>query len=392
VIAGHFNDRLTGDAVANLLEGSGGDDTLSGGGGNDTLVGGAGSDHVVFLLTPDSGGVDRINDFLPANDKLVFDNATFSALGTAGNFGAGDARFAAGAGFTSGQDVSDRLIYNTTNGNLYYDPDGSGGGASQLVATFAGNPGLAATDISIQGAGGGGDGGTPGGDSVVGTEGHDSLTGTVGNDTLTGLGGNDTLNGGDGGTDFYDGGTGFDTIDLRAPVTGITVNFAAGSIEGARTGSFTAVERLLAGNGNDHLVGAAGGQNLSGRSGNDTLAGAAGVDTLWGGAGADQFIFAENGNANADLLYDFTSGSDKVVADNSAMAALGAEGNFATGDSRFRAGAGITTGQDGDDRLIYNTSTGSLYYDADGSGSGGSLLVVTLQGNLTFAASDITIV
>jgi hypothetical protein len=40
-------------------------------------------------------------------------------------------------------------VYNITTGSLYYDPDGSGTGAAQIVATFQGNPAIAATDITV---------------------------------------------------------------------------------------------------------------------------------------------------------------------------------------------------------------------------------------------------
>ena len=39
-------------------------------------------------------------------------------------------------------------LYNTSTGQLYYDADGSGAGAAQLVATLDGAPALAATDIA----------------------------------------------------------------------------------------------------------------------------------------------------------------------------------------------------------------------------------------------------
>jgi Ca2+-binding RTX toxin-like protein len=41
------------------------------------------------------------------------------------------------------------VIYNTSTGQLYYDADGSGAGASQLIATLSGAPGLTATDIAV---------------------------------------------------------------------------------------------------------------------------------------------------------------------------------------------------------------------------------------------------
>ena len=62
----------------------------------------------------------------------------------------GDARFAAGAGFTSGRDASDRVVYDTSTGNFYYDADGSDAHPAQLIGTLQGAPSLAATDITTQ--------------------------------------------------------------------------------------------------------------------------------------------------------------------------------------------------------------------------------------------------
>ena len=142
---------------------------------------------------------------------------------------------------------------------------------------------------------------------------------------------------------------------------------------------------------NDTLIGNAAGQTLTGQGGSDTIAGAGGVDTLWGATGADVFIFREMGTANADRISDFASGSDKLHLDDAAFAAIGAMGNFAAADARFKANSGGTA-TDTSDRVVFNTSTGQLYYDADGSGAGVAQLIATVQTGATVAATDIVVI
>jgi Ca2+-binding RTX toxin-like protein len=158
VIGDGFNDALTGSAGADSLNGGAGNDFLSGGGGNDTLEGGVGQDSLnggagldsfVFRQAPPAGGVDFITDFTSGSDRLLFDNAAFTALGADGAFTAGDGRFLAGPGRSSAADANDRLMYDTTSGTLWYDADGSGVGSSQQIATLVGHPALAPTDISV---------------------------------------------------------------------------------------------------------------------------------------------------------------------------------------------------------------------------------------------------
>src|SRR5205085_9255433 len=69
-----------------------------------------------------------------------------------GDFVAGDARFYAAAGASGGHDADDRVVYDISNGNLWYDADGSGSGAAQLLGTLQGAPALAAPDIKVTGS------------------------------------------------------------------------------------------------------------------------------------------------------------------------------------------------------------------------------------------------
>ncbi len=133
------------------------------------------------------------------------------------------------------------------------------------------------------------------------------------------------------------------------------------------------------------MTGNRGRNYLEGRGGNDTLAGGTGIDTLNGGAGNDLFVFSEMGTANADTVNGFIGAEDNLAFDDAVFSGVGSAGSF-------RSGAGLSTGQDADDRLIYNSSTGQLYYDADGSGAGGSQLVATLAGAPGLTAADMTIV
>ena len=392
-----LDNHIEGAAEFGTIRGLGGNDTLvvrgaengaavSGGAGTDILIGSpAGFESFIFDVAPGAANADLVSNFASGDDRIVLDGNVHGSTGPSGIFAAGDGRFAANSTGTA-EDASDRVVYDISTGELWYDADGSGAGARALVATLQGAPGLAATDIEVIN----GTSGTPG-ESIMGTSGSDTLQGGAGDDTLSGLGGNDVLVGSEG-SDFYDGGAGSDTLDFRAASTGVAVDFGAGTLSGGFDGTFAGIERVLAGNGNDVLTGAAGAQNLSGRSGSDTLEGGAGNDWLWGGGGDDTFIFRETGTANDDDIGDFSAGSDTIALDNAVMAALGGDGAFAAGDDRFFFGAGASAGADAEDRVVYNTTTGALYYDADGSGAGGAELIATLQGAPGLAATDISVI
>jgi Ca2+-binding RTX toxin-like protein len=383
----------SGQGGPNVLLGGAGDDSLVSGGMDDRLDGGLGVDTLiglgaeigdgesfVFSVAPGAANADVIVHFEQFS-RIVLDGAAMQQIGPSGALD--DARFSANSTGTA-QDASDRVVYNTSNGQLWYDADGNGSGAAQLIATLQSAPDLVANDIMVEN----GTAQPPDGQVINGTSGADTLADTAGNDTINGLAGNDTINGGHGGNDVVNGGDGRDSLQFMTATGAVIVDFVAGT---AGNTSFTSIEKVVTGDFNDTLTGNAAAQNLTARAGADTLAGAGGLDTLWGGAGADTFVFRETGTANADSIADWTSATDEIALDNSALTALGADGDFVAGDARFWASS-TGVAHDANDRVIYNTSTRGLYYDADGSGSGAAQLIATVQAGATVAATDIVVI
>src|SRR5215213_8766826 len=204
-IADDNANRLIGTGGPDLLVGLGGDDNLNGAAGDDTLNGGAGMDRLqgaegndtfIFDVAPGAANADVLIAFHSGADKIQLDGTVLANSGATGNFAAGDERFWASSSGTA-HDASDRVLFNTRTGELWYDADGNGAGARQLIATLQGTRTLAPTDIAVANGSGGGPGGGGGttGQHLVGTAGSDSLVGGAGDDTIEGLAGNDTLTG-----------------------------------------------------------------------------------------------------------------------------------------------------------------------------------------------------
>jgi Ca2+-binding RTX toxin-like protein len=117
---------------------------------------------------------------------------------------------------------------------------------------------------------------------------------------------------------------------------------------------------------NNSFWGNAANNVLDGGAGNDYLTGAAGNDTLTGGVGIDRFHFASPAQG-VDTITDFGVGTDKL-----SIAALAFGGGLVAGAAVTAAqfltvttGSAATTASQ---RLIYNRTSGGLFFDADGSG------------------------
>ncbi|MGD9978957.1 MAG: calcium-binding protein, partial [Hyphomonadaceae bacterium] len=108
-----------------------------------------------------------------------------------------------------------------------------------------------------------------------------------------------------------------------------------------------------------------------------------GSDRLAGGAGADAFVFSTAlGAGNVDEITDFSVVDDTIQLDRSIFTAIG---SGALDPDAFHIGSAAA---DAEDRIVYNSATGALYYDADGSGAGAAVLFATLSTGLALTQAD----
>ena len=93
------------------------------------------------------------------------------------------------------------------------------------------------------------------------------------------------------------------------------------------------------------------------------------------------FLNAEEPNV-VDLITDFAVGTDKIAFYSSVFTGL-TPGSLPA--SAFVAG---TAAQDGNDRILYNSASGALFYDADGTGMIAAVQFATVTAGTNLAASD----
>jgi Ca2+-binding RTX toxin-like protein len=128
LVGGAGNDVVIGNAAANYLFGSAASDFIDGQGGADYLSGGAGADRFRFSTALGVGNADRVADFAHGIDDLLLISSIFSSVGAA--LDATELRFG-----TVAIDANDYVIYNSANGQLFYDANGSAAGGQILFAT-----------------------------------------------------------------------------------------------------------------------------------------------------------------------------------------------------------------------------------------------------------------
>jgi Ca2+-binding RTX toxin-like protein len=386
LIGGQGNDALAGAAGNDTIVGGDGNDTLSGGLGADALDGGAGIDAASYAgsnagvtvnLEPGvASGGHATGDTLTGIENLIGSAHADTLTGDAQN------------NALLGGDGNDTLAGSDGNDAL------SGGAGADALDGGAGidaaNYSTSAEGVTVSLATGTASGGQATGDTLTGIEkligsAHsDSLTGNavnnllnggLANDALYGGGGNDSLVGGDGndtltggaGADAANGGAGFDTASYAGSTAGVTINLATGGASGGHAAGDTLT-------GMENLTGSAHVDTLAGNAFNNVLNGGLGSDTLTGGAGRDAFVFnTALGAGNIDRIADFSAVDDTVRLENAIFTAL-----TTTGVLSAAAFTGGTAAGDAADRIIYNSATGALSYDADGAGGVGQVQFATL--------------
>ncbi|MFI0844993.1 beta strand repeat-containing protein [Mesorhizobium sp. IMUNJ 23232] len=129
-------------------------------------------------------------------------------------------------------------------------------------------------------------------------------------------------------------------------------------------------------------------QQVMGNDGNNRIDGKGGIDTILTGLGSDTVVFSTAlGAGNVDTVSDFNVPADTVELDDAVFAAL-ATGTLAV--VAFRANASGLA-EDADDRIIYETDTGNLFYDADGVGGSAGVHFATLTAGLALDNADFVI-
>jgi len=413
----NIDNSIFGNEGNNQLLGMGGVDQLTGYGGNDTLNGGTGADVMLGGLGDDIYLVDNANDIVTelagqgADTVYAYVNYALAAGTSVETLSAADQ-----SGVTA-LTLTGNALVNTIFGNAGDNLLNGGGGADSLRGLGGNDVYLLdnAADVVVEGANGGFDTGYVYTSYVLGAgiqlevvsaynwygfeaynftgneldnrlygnAATNQFVGGNGNDMIIGFGGGDTMNGGAGNDAYYTFAPGDVIVETAGNGTDSVFSYtsftlaADDDIEVLSTYSFGGTEAY-------NLTGNQLAQLVYGNAGNNILNGAAGADFLNGFGGADTFAFTTAlGAGNIDTIGDMTAGLDTIALDDAIFTGLG---NLA--DAFVTGSAAV----DANDRIIYNSATGALSFDADGTGGGAAVQFATVSAGLALTASDFQVI
>ena len=391
------DDKLFGGASEDTLNGGDGGDLLDGGEGRDIMSGGAGNDFYYVNYTDSvrelsTEGYDtvflldwiNVQYDLPTNvERLISLSSSVVRL--------------------YGNDLANEIIGSDSDNVLY-------GGIDNQVDTLAGrggddvyfNFGNGPLDLVLEEVNGGFDHVITRNSDYRLPDNVEMLTGYNGD--LTGNSLDNVIYGGADTVEVIDGGAGADKMTGYTGSDVYLVDNAGDQVIEAANGGYDTVfvdgidytlpdnvERGAATYANGlsafNLTGNSLNNELSGNDGANWLDGKLGRDILTGYGGADTFAFTTKVDGdNADLFVGFEVGIDKIALDDAVFTQLTAG---ALPDSVFHIGREAA---DADDRILYEASTGNLFYDPDGTGPLASQYFASMHEGLNLSASDFIVI
>lgn len=354
ILTGTAGVTGTGNELDNLIEGNAGGNRLYGGDGNDILSG----VPLDIELKSDHSGVDFITATFTQDD---------------------------GADVLYGGNGDDVMFLGKSDRAVETESDPSIGGYDRVVCGYSHVLEANVEILDFYGPRGSTD-------KLVGTgnELDNYIISNKGVDTLIGKTGDD-------GYEVYNSavkiteldGQGHDTVyafvDFRLPnfVEDLVLMNTSDLDPGA---SFSGVALNGFGNSTDNvLVGNIEDNVLDGQAGDDTLYGDLGNDQLVGGSGNDFFVFdtALNATTNLDQIYDFRSGEDTIELDSSIFTGF-APGALNAGDLFQDAGGGSAPAPtQASAQILFDTDSGTLFYDDDGTGADAAIAFAALYPTTT---------
>jgi len=360
-----LDNVIFGNSNNNVLDGAAGADTMEGGRGNDTYIV---DDEADMIIEAAGWGSDLVQASISHTLAANVERLTLTGNGDTDGTGNG--------------------LTNTLTGNAGDNRLDGGLGADTMAGGLGDdtylvdNVGDAVTELANGGI-----------DTVLSSIGHtlranvenlvltgDAAVNGTGNalaNALTGNGANNVLDG-DAGADVMSGGEGDDTY-MVDNAGDLVIELASGGtdvVHSRVSHVLTAnVENLtLAGKTNIDAAGNGLANVLTGNVGRNVLDGGLGADMLAGGGGGDTFRFSTAlGPDNVDRIVLFNHNTDAIQLDHTVFAAL-ATGGLAAG--AFNLGVAATQA---DDRILFDTASKSLYYDADGLGGADAVRFATID-------------
>ncbi len=395
LVGGEESDHLIGGTgAANILTGGGGDDwyTVSVAGDQVIESAGGGTDRVLSALTtyvlPDNveelqpwniGMLDGTGNAL--NNLLIGSNGSDILAGLAGN----DVIFGGNGLDSASYRLNTGAVYVDIGGQYAYESSQTTGNYNPTAAIVSQDRLIAIENVI----------GSAFGDRIYGTNADNVIVGGAGSDIIYAEGGVDTADyGSNAGAVYVDISASYaiesalttGTINAATAQTSLdylySIENITGSAFGDRLYGTSGINIINGGAGNDIIYGNEGNDTLNGGDGDDSIIGGQGIDVMTGGLGADRFYFSTTPEPvggppfGMDTILDFTSGTDQIYLNRAAFGlGAGSTLNFASG-SAANADPG------------FFVSGASLLFDADGTGAGAAVVVLSFGSNTLTTAAD----